>query len=92
MTDHTDGDAFRIAGILHKNAESDEVELVMRTLDDIVTGRRASRGVVLVACAQILAHCIVDAPEIISSDIKNGIDALIDLYVNKIRSQTSQVN
>jgi hypothetical protein len=70
-------DAQNWAAHIRRSAPNVEVETLIRAINVETRTRRARRGAVIVACAQVLAQCIAGEPEI-SREVRLGIIALID--------------
>jgi hypothetical protein len=70
--------AQRWAATIRSGASDNQVELVIRAVNELTTARRANRAAVIVACAQILAQNIAESGPGLASDIRSGIGALVE--------------
>ncbi len=68
----------RWARLIREGATEAEVIAVIQAINELSWSRQANRAALTVACAQILAQNVTQAPPDIAAEIRDGILALID--------------
>lgn len=66
------------ARLLWDGAADAEVIAVIEAINGLTASKRANRAAVMVACAQILAQNVTQAPLDLAAEIRAGVLALID--------------
>lgn len=72
MTDHS------WASVIRSGAKARDAERVIAAVNGLTARGEANAGTVIVACTQILAQCITQAPPDVAAEVRNGIMTLID--------------
>lgn len=78
MTDH------KWADLIIQRARDDDAALVVDAINKLVASRRANNGSVILACAQVLAQTIVNAPPGDAKEVREGIIGLIDDFAMRL--------
>lgn len=73
-----------LANVIIQGARDDQAILVFRAINRLTRYGSMNRGSVMVACAQILAHCITQAEPEIAPEVREGIIGLIDSYAMRL--------
>lgn len=69
---------------IREGARGDNDALIIDAINRSVVNHRANNGSVMLACAQILAQTIVNAPPDIAREVRQGIISLIDDYAMRV--------
>lgn len=70
----------RWANLIDDAAIPDQAARVVQVINHLVESRQVSRATVIVACAQILAQTITEAPPDLAGAVRDGVLTLVDDY------------
>lgn len=83
MTDH------RWANTIRQGARDDDAALVVDAINHLTATHRVNNGSVILACTQVMAQTIVNAPPGNAREVREGIISLIDDYAMRVALERS---
>lgn len=83
MTDH------HWANTIRQGARDDDAALVVDAINHLTATRHVNNGSIILACAQVLAQTIVNAPAGNAREVREGIISLIADYAMRVAMERS---
>lgn len=75
------------ASVIRMGVDDREAEAVVNAINAVTARREAKSGAVMIACTQVLAQCITQAPLDVATEVRAGILALIDGFAMQSATQ-----